>query len=112
MDKLETLRCIECDKEIKIPLVQPYKGKEKPTGFVLDDIDEDQNSHYMGAICHDCAFRLCNEGKIALGGGGGLEWDATRFGDYIFKFEEKNRQECHCSICDEKRFEEEEEDYN
>lgn len=109
MDRLETLRCLECDKEIKVPLTQPYKGEEKPTGFVLDDMDEDYNTHYLGAICHECAFRLCEEGKVALAGGGGLEWDATRMKTYIFKFWVKNRQDCHCSICDDERFRAEEE---
>jgi len=103
--KLETHGCIECDKPTKVPMIQPYEGEEKPTGMTVDYMDEDQDTHILGVLCKECAFKLCDEGIVSIGYAGfPHSWDAcvSDKKPHGFPFEEKNRIQCRCDKCMER----------
>lgn len=71
MSRIETTVCHECEKQIVIPTVSPCGESDKLTGIWLSTMDENDNFESIGALCVECAFRLCDEGKISLGFAGG-----------------------------------------
>jgi len=99
---LETHRCLECNAEVRVPMILPYKGGEKPTGMPLYYMDENQNRHLLGVLCDTCAFQLCNRGVVAIGYAGfPHSWDAEVVKPHDFPYEEQNQIPCRCSICEE-----------
>jgi len=73
--------CHNCGKQTIVPTVSPCRESDKLTGMWLSQMDEDFGEEKIGVLCADCAFKLCDEGKVSLGFSGGrlgnLEnWDA------------------------------------
>lgn len=111
MIQLESLNCVECGKTTRVPMILPYEGKEEPTGMTIHRMDDDYQEHYMGVICRDCADTLLNNGVIGIGYAGFPHSEEAMLSKpYRFKHSE-NIQECHCSTCDDERYEEEEEEW-
>lgn len=79
-NKLRDYGCLECGKIVKVPLIEPYEGQEKPTGIWLSN----QYFESVGVLCWECASKLCNEGIIGIGGGYGLEPDAVLMKSWNF----------------------------
>jgi len=103
---LETHRCLECNAEVRVPLIWPYEGVEKPTGIPLYYMDEYQDSHLFGALCFDCASHLYDEGVVAIGYSGfPHSWGACLEKPHSFHFMDENYIPCLCDACRE------EEDY-
>ena len=82
---LEQHRCQNCKKNTIVSRISPCPKDEIPklTGMWFTYMDEDFRVHNMGVLCKDCAFRLCDEGKISLGFSGGLignldNWEASK----------------------------------
>ena len=74
--------CWKCGKQTVVARVSPCREREKLTGMWLHSMDEDFIEHVIGVLCMDCAFKLCDEGKIMLGFSGGRlgnldNWGAT-----------------------------------
>ena len=83
---LQTESCYKCGKQTVVPTVSPCRESDKLTGMWLSRMDEDFNEKTIGVLCKDCAFKLCDEGKVSLGFSGGLlgnlaNWDAILVGD-------------------------------
>jgi len=97
---LEEHRCLECNTPVKVPLIHPYEGDEKPTGMSLHFMDDHQNTHLVGVLCMECAFRLCREGVIGISYGGfPHSWEADLNTPHKFPFVEENEIPCRCDIC-------------
>ena len=55
---------------------------KKLTGMWLKRMGEDYGQETVGVLCRDCAFKMCDDGKVSLGFGGGLlgnldNWEAV-----------------------------------
>ena len=83
-DVLEEYNCLNCGKLVKVPMVEPYKGKEKPSGIILNDYEDEA----IGVLCWDCAEKLCREGFILIACGGYLEPEAYIVKDFPIKHPE------------------------
>jgi len=80
---LEEHSCENCKKTTVVARISPCRESEKLTGMWLTYMDEDFRMHTVGVLCKDCAFKLCDEGKISLGFSGGYlsnldNWEAIR----------------------------------
>ena len=72
MAVLEKHRCLNCKKETVVARVSPCDEPEKLTGMWLSEMDDFYTEKTVGVLCADCAFKLCDEGKVTLGFSGGL----------------------------------------
>ena len=57
-DLLTTKRCRECGGSIRVSLTSPYHGEEKETGCSASAWADQFDTHFVGWICLDCAFKL------------------------------------------------------
>jgi len=79
---LETRNCENCGKETVVARISPCSEPSKLTGMWLIRMDEFFNEKTVGVLCKDCAFKMCDDGKVSLGFGGGLlgnldNWEAV-----------------------------------
>lgn len=68
---LETHPCENCGKQTVVARISPCSEPDRLTGMWLRRMDEDSGIHSVGVLCVDCAFKLCDENKVALGFSGG-----------------------------------------
>lgn len=81
MSDLETVNCWNCGKKIVLPRVSPCRNSKQITGIWLSSMNEELEEKTIGGLCVDCAFKLCDDGKVSLGFSGGRlgdleKWDA------------------------------------
>ena len=69
-DFLEEHNCLECGEVCKVQRIEPYTGKEAPTGHWLSEMDEEGDEGNIGVLCQECASKLFAQNIISLGSSG------------------------------------------
>lgn len=68
-DTLTKKGCCECHKDIMVAEYEPHPKSKEATGASATYMNDDFMEHFVGWICLDCAWNLCNSGKGSISGG-------------------------------------------